>query len=86
MPSFRELPASTTGHPTLVSPEKCKQFPERVLFYIFYSAPHDRSQLNAATELEKRGWTFIKESMRWKKTSDGKTVHFNPQLWKEQEQ
>lgn len=34
MPKLRE---GQSGGKTLITPEKCKQFPDKVLFYIFYS-------------------------------------------------
>lgn len=34
-----------------ISPNKMKQFPDKVLFYIFYNMPHDKSQLSASNEL-----------------------------------
>lgn len=40
MPKFREIPPNNTQ---LISPERCKQFPDKVLFYIFYSTPHDKA-------------------------------------------
>lgn len=55
MPKFREIPPNSSGSPPqLISPERCKQFPDKVLFYIFYSTPHDKAQVNAATELQSR--------------------------------
>lgn len=38
MPKIREAPAGPQGQPgELISRDKCKVFPDRVLFYIFYS-------------------------------------------------
>lgn len=42
-----------------------KQFPDKVLFYIFYNMPHDKSQLNSSTELQERNWIYLDSSMQW---------------------
>jgi len=75
MPKFRELaPAggSTGGADPkqLISPGRCQQFPDKVLFYIFYSMPHDKAQLNAALELKNRKWLYCNDSMRWLKANN----------------
>ena len=45
---FRESPSPTGATAQLISHERCKQFPDKVLFYLFYNMPHDKAQLNAA--------------------------------------
>ena len=47
------------------SVEKCKLFPDAVLFYIFYTMPHDKAQLNAANELKSRKWVYHESNMKW---------------------
>ena len=54
MPKPKELPQTMFKH-----------FPDSTLFYIFYSMPHDRSQLFAANMLTERGWVYVAEDMRW---------------------
>jgi len=58
-----------------------KQFPDRVLFYIFYNMPNDRAQLNASSELQNRGWTYVYEEMRWVKRKQNQFFRFNPESW-----
>ena len=76
MPRLREM--VSVGNPItslagglsnqqLISPDRCKKFPDRVLFYIFYSMPYDKAQFNASIELKKRDWMFCNDSMRWMK-------------------
>jgi len=43
MPRIRELPSKSSEPPTLLNAEKCKLFPDKVLFYIFYNMPQDRA-------------------------------------------
>jgi hypothetical protein len=50
IPKFRE----STDNGQLITSARCKQFPDKVLFYIFYNMPHDRAQLNASVELQSR--------------------------------
>lgn len=49
----------------LTQESRCKQFPEKVLFYIFYNMPHDKAQLNAYIELQSRGWFYLQQKMLW---------------------
>jgi len=49
--------------------ERCKQFPDSVLFYIFYSMPQDKAQLNVSHELKSRSWFYSTQSMRWMKAA-----------------
>lgn len=69
MPSLREKPngGSTQSSGTPVTPERCKLLPDTVLFYIFYSMPFDRAQLNASRELKRRSWFYAEQTMRWMK-------------------
>lgn len=53
------------------SVEKCKLFPDTVLFYIFYTMPHDKAQLNAANELKSRKWVYQAKTMKWLKLNNG---------------
>jgi CCR4-NOT transcriptional regulation complex NOT5 subunit len=48
-----------------VTRSRLKQFPDTVLFYIFYNRPNERVQLDAATELKGRGWEFAVEHNVW---------------------
>lgn len=48
-----------------VSPQFLKRVPDKVLFYIFYNMPFDKQQIDAAKELESRGWKYTEMSMRW---------------------
>jgi len=42
IPKFKEKTIkSEKGQAVLVSSHKCKQFPDQVLFYIFYNMPFD---------------------------------------------
>lgn len=48
MPKFREMTQKGDElHPDvtveLIPPSRCQQFPDKVLFYIFYSMPHDKA-------------------------------------------
>jgi len=52
IPKFREAGASSEGG--VINSARCKQFPDKVLFYVFYNMPHDKAQLNAYTELQAR--------------------------------
>ena len=62
-----------------------KDFPDTVLFFMFYNMPNDRAQLQAAQALSKRGWTYVSEEMRWVKMKDGNHfVRFNPDQWVEE--
>ena len=59
-------------------------FPDCVLFYIFYNLPNERQQLDAAIELEQRGWAYVEEDEIWvTRTSDG-FWRFNPATWKQE--
>ena len=49
-----------------------KQFPDKVLFYIFYNMPHDKSQLLASNELQSRSWIYIGEMVKWIKMNGSK--------------
>ena len=74
MPKPKELPQSMF-----------KNFPDSTLFYIFYSMPHDRSQLFAANMLTERGWVYVAEDMRWIRQQKGnRFIRFNPELWSEE--
>jgi len=68
IPKFREA-ASGTEVKELIPPARCQQFPDKVLFYIFYSMPHDRAQLSAGQELKSRKWLYCNASMRWLKAN-----------------
>ena len=62
-----------------------KDFPDTVLFYMFYNMPNDRAQLSAAQLLKSRGWSYVSEEMRWVKVKEGNSfVRFNPDLWEEE--
>ena len=63
---------------TPVTNERCKVLPDTVLFYIFYSMPFDRAQLNASLELKSRKWFYSESSMRWMKLADT-TTNNSPQ-------
>ena len=52
--------------------------PDKALFYIFYNMPNDRAQVDAAEELEQRGWTYIEEEMIWVKHKGNLFTRFNP--------
>lgn len=54
MPTVRENNNPNRDASTPVTTERCKVLPDNVLFYIFYSMPFDRAQLNASHELKKR--------------------------------
>ena len=55
-----------------ISPAKMKQFPDKVLFYIFYNMPHDKSQLSASNELQSRSWIYIGDMVKWIKINSSK--------------
>lgn len=59
------LASSSSEMFQLNSSSRCKQFPDKVLFYIFYNMPHDKAQLNASIELQTRGWFYLKDKMLW---------------------
>ena len=48
-----------------VTPQFLKRVPDKVLFYIFYNMPFDKQQIDAAKELESRGWKYTEKNMRW---------------------
>jgi len=50
IPKFKETAALPAEGGSL-SAARCKQFPDKVLFYVFYNMPHDKAQLNASIEL-----------------------------------
>lgn len=79
MPSLREKPIGTSGQysGSPVTPERCKLLPDAVLFYIFYSMPFDRAQLNASHELKRRSWFYAESSMRWMKAVE-QSVNASP--------
>ena len=54
MPTVRDNAHASRESSTPVTTERCKLLPDTVLFYIFYSMPFDRAQLNASQELKKR--------------------------------
>lgn len=37
---------------TFITSKRCKQFPDKVLFFIFYNMPHDKAQVSVAEELK----------------------------------
>ena len=47
--------------------EYVKSFPDKNLFYIFYSMPFDKAQEIAANELKSRSWVYCGKSLRWMK-------------------
>lgn len=76
MPSIREKVQKSSladdkgsKSSTPLTIERCKVFPDPVLFYIFYSMPFDRAQLNASQELRRRKWFYSEQSMRWMKAA-----------------
>jgi CCR4-NOT transcriptional regulation complex NOT5 subunit len=42
-----------------------KRIPDKGLFYMFYNMPFDKQQVEAAKELEQRGWMYNESNMRW---------------------
>lgn len=46
-----------------------KTFSDPVLFYVFYNMPNDRAQIQAASQLQQRGWVYVEEEMIWVKQS-----------------
>jgi hypothetical protein len=48
MPTVRDHNQASREASTPVTTERCKVLPDHVLFYIFYSMPFDRAQLNAS--------------------------------------
>lgn len=54
-----------TGRFELVTLEQCRTMNEKVLFFIFYSLPFDKSQAIAANVLRERNWVYCEKSMRW---------------------
>ena len=66
IPKFKEMSQSGESM-QLISSARCKQFPDKVLFYIFYNMPHDKAQLNASMELQSRTWIYASEQMYWLK-------------------
>ena len=69
--------------PEMVIPGSVKIFPDKVLFYIFYNMHHERVQVDAAKELELRGWWHNESSMLWLKKHGTNTVVFDPINWTE---
>ena len=55
------------SHQLEVTPPFLQRAPEKVLFYMFYNMPFDRQQVEAAQELERRGWKYKEADMRWYK-------------------
>jgi CCR4-NOT transcriptional regulation complex NOT5 subunit len=53
------------GQSAMLSSQKCKLLPDKVLFYIFYNMPHDRGQISAYHELKSRQWIYLSKQMRW---------------------
>ncbi|KAH9318638.1 hypothetical protein KI387_020407, partial [Taxus chinensis] len=54
------------SQPTLrLQPGYFTKFTQETLFYIFYSMPNDAAQLQAASELYRRGWFYHKELRMW---------------------
>lgn len=51
--------------PLEVTPAFLKSAPEKVLFYSFYNMPFDKQQVDAAEELQSRGWKYQPATMRW---------------------
>lgn len=78
MPNVRENSNTMRESSTPVTTDRCKVLPDTVLFYIFYSMPFDRAQLNASQELKKRQWFYSESSMRWMKAVDT-TINHSPQ-------
>ena len=62
MPKVRGI---TPVNGNAILPQRCKQFPDKVLFYIFYSTPHDKAQVNVANELKNRSWIYCSNTQRW---------------------
>ena len=77
MPQVREKPPGEKST-TPVTAERCKLFPDTVLFYIFYSMPFDRAQLNASQELKRRSWFYAESSMRWMKAVESTSPQHPP--------
>jgi hypothetical protein len=72
MPTIREKSSGqqSGANNSPVTPEQCKVLPDTILFYIFYSMPFDRAQLNASHELKRRSWFYSQQSMRWMKAAE----------------
>ena len=62
-----------------------KHFPDKVLFFIFYNMHHERAQVDAAKDLENRGWSYDEETMTWYKkvAKSTNTIVFDPVHWTE---
>jgi hypothetical protein len=85
IPKFREtaVASSESGSSQLINSARCKQFPDKVLFYVFYNMPHDKAQLNAYTELQARQWVFLPEKMLWLKQNTTNSTSLSKQKdWK----
>lgn len=67
-----------------VNVQALKNFPEKVLFYIFFNMHHERAQVQAAKQLTERGWTYDEETMKWFKKKSSNTIVFDPINWVEQ--
>jgi len=63
-----------------VKEDHLSHFKDDTLFYMFYSMPRDAMQMIAARELQKRGWTWIREQQLWVKESTGE--FFDVNSWK----
>lgn len=78
-----------------LAPVRMDRYGNDVLFYIFYTYGGDARQIEAATELHKRGWKFHKDDGVWinlaiggpTETSwtyaQGTYIFFNPLTWRE---
>jgi len=77
IPKFKKLSEETNQ---LISTSRCKQFPDKVLFFIFYNMPHDKAQVSASEELKARQWSYLEKSMLWVKpnTTGKKDVKKKP--------
>lgn len=63
-----------------VKEDHLSHFKDDTLFYMFYAMPRDAMQMIAARELQKRGWTWIREQQLWVKESTGE--FFDVNSWK----
>lgn len=63
--------------------ERLSLFSPKTLLFIFYTYPHDPLQIQAASELNKRQWTFDEENEEW---IDKNGNHWSVDQWRELDQ
>eukprot|EP01057_Protomagalhaensia_wolfi_P005915 Protomagalhaensia_wolfi_Nauph_80__5914@NODE_776_length_2011_cov_50_033976_g584_i0_p3_GENE_NODE_776_length_2011_cov_50_033976_g584_i0NODE_776_length_2011_cov_50_033976_g584_i0_p3_ORF_typecomplete_len139_score17_55NOT2_3_5/PF04153_18/6_6e17Nop52/PF05997_12/0_16_NODE_776_length_2011_cov_50_033976_g584_i091507 len=80
-PWFTDIPSCYATNKGLLKPAQMKVFQTDTLFYFFYYHPRTNVQLQAANELNQRGWRLHKETVKWVFLGESPPAFFCPIQW-----